>query len=398
MMETPPGKSNPRRAPEARGVNRAVMAQLIVVRNGSGNQRIELEREPVTLGRARDNRVALPDRAVSRHHAEIALVGEVWTIRDLDSRNGVLINGEAIAGARPLLDGDVITIGETTLRFRNDQEAAPVTLAAEEPEAPAPPPRDEAKGDDRGLIQLPEEPELSPFDEPAPRPGGPMELDWLPLAALTVCWPPDEGPGLHEPPLARETLIHRPVKTHPLLPEHILLMSLARPQLVRHAELLQEVHTAMLGATDPAALFRPILQAILKLTGEPWAAALYPKSEDDPLCLVTEGKASPSARVPLSVLEGAARSGEAVVWIASHGAPESLMPAFFAVPWQASGGTGGLLFGPAAHQTPSDVAPVIGLLAGIGHEIGKWWHALGVHWAGSLPNEATPPLLPPPPL
>lgn len=78
----------------------------------------------VTIGRAtRDATwdIALQDRAVSRPHCVLALdESGLWTILDLGSANGTLLNGVPISTEtpQPLQDGAVITIGETTLLFR----------------------------------------------------------------------------------------------------------------------------------------------------------------------------------------------------------------------------------------------------------------------------------------
>jgi pSer/pThr/pTyr-binding forkhead associated (FHA) protein len=53
---------------------------------------------------------------VSRHHA-LVLVGPRETIiEDLNSTNGVLVNGRKVT-RQTLSDGDAITIGETQFRY-----------------------------------------------------------------------------------------------------------------------------------------------------------------------------------------------------------------------------------------------------------------------------------------
>jgi pSer/pThr/pTyr-binding forkhead associated (FHA) protein len=78
----------------------------------------------VKIGRATRNAtwdISLQDRAVSRPHCEIALqADQSWAITDLGSANGSLVNGVPLAAnePHPLLDGYVITLGETTILFR----------------------------------------------------------------------------------------------------------------------------------------------------------------------------------------------------------------------------------------------------------------------------------------
>jgi hypothetical protein len=71
-----------------------------------------------TIGRSRDCDVVLSDANVSRRHAEV-LPGAAgtWTVADLGSTNGVLVNGRRIAGAEPLTTGDRIALGTAEVAF-----------------------------------------------------------------------------------------------------------------------------------------------------------------------------------------------------------------------------------------------------------------------------------------
>jgi len=70
------------------------------------------------VGRSRDCDVVLADANVSRRHAEVrpAAAG-TWTISDLGSTNGVLVNGHRIAGAEQLQTGDRIALGTAEIGF-----------------------------------------------------------------------------------------------------------------------------------------------------------------------------------------------------------------------------------------------------------------------------------------
>ena len=69
------------------------------------------------IGRYRENDIALPDSAISRYHAEICLndMGQ-FTIKDLGSKNGLLINNQEVK-KHDLKNDDVIEIGDIRLRF-----------------------------------------------------------------------------------------------------------------------------------------------------------------------------------------------------------------------------------------------------------------------------------------
>lgn len=60
------------------------------------------------------------DERVSRWHAELEHVGDVWTVADHGlSRNGTFVNEERVSGQRALHDGDVVRLGATHLLFRS---------------------------------------------------------------------------------------------------------------------------------------------------------------------------------------------------------------------------------------------------------------------------------------
>ncbi|MFT3696368.1 MAG: sigma 54-interacting transcriptional regulator [Kofleriaceae bacterium] len=62
-------------------------------------------------------RIDLPDPHLSVEHAAVERALGGWTLRDLGSKNGVIVNGERVS-TRVLADNDWIEVGETFLRFR----------------------------------------------------------------------------------------------------------------------------------------------------------------------------------------------------------------------------------------------------------------------------------------
>jgi hypothetical protein len=87
-----------------------------------------------TIGRMPAHDVAVADMGASREHASIeySAGSRQHVLKDLDSRNGTYINGVRVDRLTPLQTGDLIRIGETSLRY-----AAAAPLPAPGPEAPA---------------------------------------------------------------------------------------------------------------------------------------------------------------------------------------------------------------------------------------------------------------------
>jgi hypothetical protein len=93
--------------------------QYLGARGGQRLLTLRYERERVTIGRGEgcDLRLEL-DPEVSRLHAELERLGDVWVISDDGlSRNGSFVNGERVMGRRRLRDGDTMRCGGTVLHF-----------------------------------------------------------------------------------------------------------------------------------------------------------------------------------------------------------------------------------------------------------------------------------------
>jgi hypothetical protein len=82
-----------------------------------GGKRIPLGEAAVVIGRATDAGVQLTDTSVSRRHAEVRAAGDGFVVVDLGSTNGTRVNGAGVSSERRLVDGDTITVGDSSLRF-----------------------------------------------------------------------------------------------------------------------------------------------------------------------------------------------------------------------------------------------------------------------------------------
>jgi hypothetical protein len=110
MVYKPKGPETEAVAPEELGLDREV---AVLTANG---QRHEIEKRRVVIGRAKDCDIQLSDPNVSRRHAELRQEGATYWIVDLDSTNGVEVNGRRLKRAK-LRPGDTIILGSTELVF-----------------------------------------------------------------------------------------------------------------------------------------------------------------------------------------------------------------------------------------------------------------------------------------
>jgi Protein of unknown function (DUF3662)/FHA domain len=79
-------------------------------------RRLALSTSPVRIGRLPDCEVQLSDPKCSRVHAEIRPAHTGFTLHDLKSTNGTLLNDTIVIEA-PLADGDEIRIGASLMRY-----------------------------------------------------------------------------------------------------------------------------------------------------------------------------------------------------------------------------------------------------------------------------------------
>ena len=95
--------------------------RLLIRTEGEGEgEVVHVLGRKTSVGRTPDNDLQVDTKFISRHHAVI-LAGPVHTIiEDLNSTNGVLINGRRVT-RQTLKDGDAVQIGKTLFRFATRQ-------------------------------------------------------------------------------------------------------------------------------------------------------------------------------------------------------------------------------------------------------------------------------------
>lgn len=99
------------------------MALRLIIEDEEGATTIvPLGEEEITIGREPGNTIQLTEQNVSRQHARLTPGSEGWVIEDLDSYNGVRVNGVLIEGTVNLNEGDVVQIGDYHLAITNNAE------------------------------------------------------------------------------------------------------------------------------------------------------------------------------------------------------------------------------------------------------------------------------------
>ena len=91
-------------------------ARLIVISQNFFAQEFPIDKAAVVIGRTDENDVVINHRSISRHHAKVVREGGHFHIVDLQSANGVRVNGEEY-GKVELRKGDKIDLGHVRLVF-----------------------------------------------------------------------------------------------------------------------------------------------------------------------------------------------------------------------------------------------------------------------------------------
>jgi hypothetical protein len=109
-------------------------APITALRITISGAELSLGRGDHLIGRASECAVLIEDPLASRRHASITVGPDRVTIRDLGSRNGVLVNGSDVADDHVLCEGDLIMIGSQAMAVsqicRAGQAAPPRPIAA----------------------------------------------------------------------------------------------------------------------------------------------------------------------------------------------------------------------------------------------------------------------------
>ncbi|MBR2693898.1 MAG: FHA domain-containing protein [Thermoguttaceae bacterium] len=95
---------------------------LLVVHGKNSGTRFDLQDRVITIGRGQKCDIRILDDEISRRHAELRHEGKGWQITDLNSSNGLYVNGRKVSSQRIVL-GDQIQLGGTVLRFTSTADS-----------------------------------------------------------------------------------------------------------------------------------------------------------------------------------------------------------------------------------------------------------------------------------
>lgn len=104
------------------------MMQVRFISGNDTGRTVDFEEKGIEFGRDPGCQVCLDDEDVSRHHARIVFDGLRYSIEDLDSTNGVRVNGILISKSEIIVTGDRIGIGSHLFLFTDSEDVLPADL------------------------------------------------------------------------------------------------------------------------------------------------------------------------------------------------------------------------------------------------------------------------------
>lgn len=102
---------------------------LIGLQQNGKQTPVRLTRPRTVIGRQTDCHVRIPVNEVSRNHCQVVVGDDGVEVVDMDSRNGIAVNGERVKRAK-LVPGDAIAVGPAVFVVQIDGE--PDSFSAEE--------------------------------------------------------------------------------------------------------------------------------------------------------------------------------------------------------------------------------------------------------------------------
>jgi pSer/pThr/pTyr-binding forkhead associated (FHA) protein/tetratricopeptide (TPR) repeat protein len=104
-------------------------ARLVVTATNLAGAEFALDRPSLVIGRTPENDIVLNHKSISRHHAKIIRDGEKYIVVDLESANGVRVNGAEFERVE-LQSGDTLELGHVRMKFTSGNEFVDFEVAA----------------------------------------------------------------------------------------------------------------------------------------------------------------------------------------------------------------------------------------------------------------------------
>lgn len=97
---------------------RALATKLVVTEGPLAGRTIQLNGQPLLIGRAQDAGLVLEDDYASGRHARLFPQGSRWFLEDLGSTNGTFVQGNQLTRTMAIDPGTPVRIGKTVMELK----------------------------------------------------------------------------------------------------------------------------------------------------------------------------------------------------------------------------------------------------------------------------------------
>ena len=91
--------------------------KLVRINDSFAGEEFSLSEQENTIGRTDDNFILLSDSSISRHHAVIHKMANLYMVEDRGSSNGTRLNGKSLTSREELSSGDIVEFGNVEFVF-----------------------------------------------------------------------------------------------------------------------------------------------------------------------------------------------------------------------------------------------------------------------------------------
>jgi hypothetical protein len=116
-LQAPAGFVTAEEPPRSAQPRPATNVLRVLVREENGSELVYPLGRHTTIGRTPDNDIQVDASWISRHHAVLLAGMDHCIVEDLNSTNGLMVNGHRVS-RQVLHDGDTVTIGKTHFRYQ----------------------------------------------------------------------------------------------------------------------------------------------------------------------------------------------------------------------------------------------------------------------------------------
>jgi len=89
---------------------------------GEADRLVVWDTRTMSVGRSPENAIVVAESDVSRRHAIFMKEGDRCEVGDHQTGNGTFVNGQQVAGSKPIRNGDVIAVGKVEFHFCEGDE------------------------------------------------------------------------------------------------------------------------------------------------------------------------------------------------------------------------------------------------------------------------------------